>query len=427
MKQLTRYTANFLLEDFLPINGSTKMGVRNGTGVQKFKDGCLFVGKWVDNKPHGHGQVIFPDGSTLTGSFQNGTIRQGRLQHTRGLSFIGEFHTVGFKAEGFKRGLVEFSNGDYFLGEWSDSTVGIIRGTFYGRKDQSVKKFEVESRLVVYDSDCFGKIIERDFIYEGQIKHDYIFGTGVVFKFDGISFEEQNSPVTRAYAAGLPLTLGPKQSKSTKLSIAALDFPAPVNPAERETPPRQGFGGNVDTEHLGSVRINGQNYNMPSGKLHGLQREMIFSHYSDKHVIVEQIYESGKKVLHCNVFSNGLKISFRNESLPKRITFIEPDFVEIAGKVPNLLYKGKVLSLLKLAEKGGRLRGYQMQKEQIVSRGRFLGLEETRKEKPLVKVSKSLLESKFTNQDQQNEEKGKRAKARKQDTDSISKIISGKY
>ena len=94
------------------------------------------------------------------------------------------------------------------------------------------------------------------------------------------------------------------------------------------------------------MRINGQNYNMPSGKLHGLQREMIFSHYSDKHVIVEQIYESGKKVLHCNVFSNGLRVSFRNESLPKKISFMRPDYLEIGRKVENLLYKDKVLQLL---------------------------------------------------------------------------------
>lgn len=352
MKQLTRYTANLDLKDFLPIKGSTKMGVRNGTGVQKFKDGCLFIGKWVDNKPHGHGQVVFPDGSTLTGSFQNGTIRQGRLQHTRGLSFIGEFHTVGFKAEGFKKGRVEFSNGDYFLGEWSDSTVGIIRGTFYGRKDQSVKKFEVESRLVVYDSDCFGKIIERDFIYEGQIKHDYIFGTGVVFKFDGISFEEQNSPVSRAYAAGQPLTPRSSSKKPGALSIAAMDFPTqPQSDQTTPTAPSQpglisGYRPGAEQEGLGSMRINGQNYNMPSGKLHGLQREMIFSHYSDKHVIVEQIYESGKKVLHCNVFSNGLRVSFRNESLPKKISFMQPDYLGIAMKVGNLLYKDRVLGLL---------------------------------------------------------------------------------
>ena len=199
MKQLTRFAENYSMSDFLSLSGSTEMGMRNGKGLQKFKDGCIFIGKWVDNKPHGHGQLVFPDGTTLTGNFENGSIKFGRLKHLRGLSYIGEFHTVGFKSEGFKKGRVEFSNGDYFLGEWSDSTLGIIRGTFYGQKDQSVKKFEIESRLVIYDSDCFGKIIERDFIYEGQIKHDYIFGTGVVFKFDGICFEEQNSPVEGSY------------------------------------------------------------------------------------------------------------------------------------------------------------------------------------------------------------------------------------
>ena len=374
MKQLTRFSENYSMSDFLSISGSTEMGIRNGKGIQKFKDGCIFIGKWIDNKPHGYGQLVFPDGTTLTGNFESGIIKYGRLKHLRGLSYIGEFHTVGFKSEGFKKGRVEFSNGDYFLGEWSDSTLGIIKGTFYGKKDQSVKKFEIESRLVIYDSDCFGKIIERDFIYEGQIKHDYIFGTGVVFKFDGICFEEQNSPVQGSYCCGEFLT---QQVQTQKLSEELKDLNQSTRFGGNNTSnafPRNAFlsnqGGEANffinegfynaprqqrtnmngqglLENNGMMRINGQNYNTPSGKLDGLQREMIFSHFSDKHVIMEQVYENGKKVMHSNVFSNGIKISFTNENLPKKISFINPDFQKIASNIPHLLYKDKVLKLLK--------------------------------------------------------------------------------
>ena len=284
MKQLTRFPENYSMSDFLSISGSTEMGMRNGKGIQKFKDGCIFVGKWVDNNPHGHGQLIFPDGTTLTGNFENGSIKFGRLLHLRGLSYIGEFHTIGFKSEGFKKGRVEFSNGDYFLGEWSDSTLGIIRGTFYGQKDQSVKKFEIESRLVIYDSDCFGKIIERDFIYEGQIKHDYIFGTGVVFKFDGICFEEQNSPITGSFCCQ-------EFFSKPKIKAKPIDEQKDSSPTNcfrtggnsgglfRNLQPPEGnffvnegfFGGNRQRggnlpaqgglEANGMMRINGQNYN----------------------------------------------------------------------------------------------------------------------------------------------------------------------
>lgn len=110
-----------------------------------------------------------------------------------------------------------------------------------------------------------------------------------------------------------------------------------------------------DSGGNGMMRINGQNYNTPSGKLDGLQREMIFSHFSDKHVIMEQVYESGKKVMHSNVFSNGMKISFTNENLPKKISFINPDYYEIASKIENLLYQDKVLRILR---DNKRLRGY---------------------------------------------------------------------
>ena len=111
----------------------------------------------------------------------------------------------------------------------------------------------------------------------------------------------------------------------------------------------RGINGNIQNGEgtNGMMRINGQNYNTPSGKLDGLQREMIFSHFSDKHVIMEQVYENGKKVMHSNVFSNGMKISFTNENLPKKISFINPDYFQIALKAKNLLYKDKVLKILK--------------------------------------------------------------------------------
>jgi hypothetical protein len=111
----------------------------------------------------------------------------------------------------------------------------------------------------------------------------------------------------------------------------------------------RGVNGNIQNGEgtNGMMRINGQNYNTPSGKLDGLQREMIFSHFSDKHVIMEQVYENGKKVMHSNVFSNGMKISFTNENLPKKISFINPDYFQIASNTKNLLYKEKVLKILK--------------------------------------------------------------------------------
>ncbi|XP_006539326.1 MORN repeat-containing protein 1 isoform X8 [Mus musculus] len=109
-----------------PRRHSPRLPPRNGYGVYVYPNSFFrYEGEWKGGKKHGHGKLLFKDGSYYEGEFVDGEITgegcqhwawsgQGFLEDQDGQVYQGSFHDN--KRHG--RGQMIFKNGDKYEGDW---------------------------------------------------------------------------------------------------------------------------------------------------------------------------------------------------------------------------------------------------------------------------------------------------------------------
>ena len=86
-----------------------------------------FQGQFKDDRRHGRGTCIYPDGSRYTGEWQAGAVHgEGRFEHANGDTFVGTLAT-GHRV----RGKVTWSGGDEYDGEFSSFDEPHGEGTWH--------------------------------------------------------------------------------------------------------------------------------------------------------------------------------------------------------------------------------------------------------------------------------------------------------
>jgi len=84
-----------------------------GTGTMIYKDGCRFVGRWKDDRPHEFGTITYPDGTKLVGSGYDLYTRQtqkSQTQYSDGYGTTGKYERIIIQASkqfGVSRSLIK--------------------------------------------------------------------------------------------------------------------------------------------------------------------------------------------------------------------------------------------------------------------------------------------------------------------------------
>ncbi len=55
--------------------------MKHGEGTEKFSNGDIYIGNYVNGKPEGYGEYYWVNGSFFKGYFKNG-LRHGKLNFT---------------------------------------------------------------------------------------------------------------------------------------------------------------------------------------------------------------------------------------------------------------------------------------------------------------------------------------------------------
>ena len=174
--------------------GETVLGKANGQGSCEFSDGSKYEGKWLRNKMHGRGIMIFGkggEGEKYEGEFKENVYNgKGVYSYKHGQTYEGDYKDghrngrgalrwdegqsgyVGDWLEG-KRcgyGMCQYQDGDRYYGEWSDDRwhgkgvkyeeeTGVIWiGNFeFDQLHGSIKKFTLPETIDYYRN----KVIAR--------------------------------------------------------------------------------------------------------------------------------------------------------------------------------------------------------------------------------------------------------------------------
>uniref|UniRef100_A0A3Q4GJD7 Uncharacterized protein n=1 Tax=Neolamprologus brichardi TaxID=32507 RepID=A0A3Q4GJD7_NEOBR len=64
---------------------------------EKRSNGMKYEGEWLNNKRHGYGCTIFPNGTKEEGKYKNNTVRgRVRFSHHQIIIWVGRFVRVGW-------------------------------------------------------------------------------------------------------------------------------------------------------------------------------------------------------------------------------------------------------------------------------------------------------------------------------------------
>jgi len=58
--------------------------LQNGKGRYQHEDGTWYQGGWKDGKPHGHGQMLTPEGKIFSGTWYDGYYEDEQPAENRG-------------------------------------------------------------------------------------------------------------------------------------------------------------------------------------------------------------------------------------------------------------------------------------------------------------------------------------------------------
>ena len=160
--------------------GEWKNGLRNGKGVQYYKNGDIeYEGDFVNDKYEGNGKYIWEDGSYYIGEWKNGLCNGKGTEYNKNGDIVYEGDFINDKHEG--NGKLIFPDGRYYIGEFK-------KGKFDGKGVIHYKNgdIEYEGDFVDNNYEGIGKYYyESGEYYIGEYKNDKCQGKGKIYYKDG--------------------------------------------------------------------------------------------------------------------------------------------------------------------------------------------------------------------------------------------------
>ncbi|XP_063143557.1 MORN repeat-containing protein 1 isoform X4 [Rattus norvegicus] len=168
-----------------PLRHSPRLRPRNGYGVYVYPNSFFrYEGEWKGGKKHGHGKLLFKDGSYYEGEFVNGEITGEGYQHWAwsGNTYSGQF--VLGEPQG--HGIMKYKAGGHYEGELSQ---GLREGQGF-LEDQDGQVYQGS----FHDNKRHGRgqmVFKNGDKYEGDWVRDQRQGHGVLFCADGSTYKGQ--------------------------------------------------------------------------------------------------------------------------------------------------------------------------------------------------------------------------------------------
>lgn len=143
-------------------------GVREGSGVQVFRNGCELTGGFVNQQAEGNCSLSFPDGSVFRGTFGQSRFIQGDISYCKEVRVRC---VVGFAPrtdnEYLKEFDVCFESGWRVVGKSSDACT-VESAALYSPQAARVAVFNGDKLKFEIGRDRF-LIVTKSWLYEGQV------------------------------------------------------------------------------------------------------------------------------------------------------------------------------------------------------------------------------------------------------------------
>jgi hypothetical protein len=168
-------------------SNSTKI-IRNGFGVQIFRDGSKFKGHFKKNLAHGRGELLYTNGTKVIGKWRKNKLINASIIYESGATFKGDFQDLEngrgiVSGESFKRGRFYFTDGRYFEGLWNKR--GALRSGYVYEDQFECFRLRTDDLPFVGMSRTqanMGIIINKRWIYEGQVRGGRMAGKGWIYE-----------------------------------------------------------------------------------------------------------------------------------------------------------------------------------------------------------------------------------------------------
>ncbi|KAM9299338.1 MORN repeat-containing protein 1 [Gastrophryne carolinensis] len=186
--------------------GDVKRQLRHGYGIYVYTNSFFrYEGEWKDGKKHGHGKLLFRDGSYYEGEFVHGEITGNGLRYwaTSGNKYSGEFED----GELHGHGVLHYNDGGRYEGEFVfglreghglliDKEGQTYSGAFHNNKKYGEGQMSYgngdhyEGNWVLDQRQGHGVLHCLDgTIYEGQWRNDVFNGQGTMIHCSGVIYD----------------------------------------------------------------------------------------------------------------------------------------------------------------------------------------------------------------------------------------------
>ncbi|XP_032639447.1 MORN repeat-containing protein 1 isoform X2 [Chelonoidis abingdonii] len=186
--------------------GAVKAQRREGYGLYVYPNPFFqYEGEWKQGRKHGHGKLLFKDGSYYEGEFVDGEIMGNGLRYwaSTGNTYSGQF--VSGELHG--HGVMQYKDGGKYEGEFSygmreghgllvDKDGQTYQGTFYNNKKHGGGKMtfkngdKYEGDWILDQQQGHGVLHCADgTIYEGQWRNDVFNGQGTEIHCSGVIYD----------------------------------------------------------------------------------------------------------------------------------------------------------------------------------------------------------------------------------------------
>ncbi|XP_019367087.1 PREDICTED: MORN repeat-containing protein 1 [Gavialis gangeticus] len=187
-------------------SGGLRMRRRDGYGLYVYPNTFFqYEGEWKQGKKHGHGKLLFKDGSYYEGEFVDGEILGNGLRYwaSSGNTYSGQF----MLGELHGHGVMQYRDGGKYEGEFFcgmregygllvDREGQIYQGSFHKNKKHGGGKMtfkngdKYEGDWILDQRQGHGELHCADgSIYEGQWRNDMFNGQGTIIHCSGVIYD----------------------------------------------------------------------------------------------------------------------------------------------------------------------------------------------------------------------------------------------
>ncbi|KAG9482265.1 hypothetical protein GDO78_011125 [Eleutherodactylus coqui] len=186
--------------------GDVRKQLRHGYGIYVYANSFFrYEGEWEDGKKHGHGKLLFRDGSYYEGQFVRGEITGSGQRYW---AAMGNTYSGGFQdGELHGHGVMKYKDGGRYEGEFAfgireghsllvDKDGQTYSGAFYSNKKHGDGQMtfqngdHYEGNWVLDQRQGHGVLHCVDgSIYEGQWRNDVFSGQGTMIHCSGVIYD----------------------------------------------------------------------------------------------------------------------------------------------------------------------------------------------------------------------------------------------